>query len=172
MRKKGFTFSLSVISFIITIFVGVIITLSMVFMTTFHIYITKKFIVERVLEFTQAQDMLLSLLEAEEDGIKFKQAVIYALYENSEKPKIWNGTKIVEYNLEEVGKKFLSYFYENDDYWLFIYDEKNDEIKTICKSKDDIENLFKKENKKNRRASFPIDENRWLVLYINLKTSE
>ncbi|MBU5678677.1 MAG: hypothetical protein QXJ96_03315 [Candidatus Aenigmatarchaeota archaeon] len=172
MRKKGFTFSLAVMSFIITIFVGVIITLAMVFMTTFHIYITKKFIIERVLESTQAQDMLLSLLEAEQEGVKFRQAIVYALYQDSEKPKIWNGEKIVEYNLEEIAKNFLSYFYENDNYWLFIYDEKKNEIKTICKSQENIEDLFKKESKKNRRASFPIDENRWLVLYINLKTQE
>lgn len=172
MKRKGFTFSLSIMSFLIVIFVGVIVTLSMVFMTTFHIYITKKFIIERVLESAQAQDALLALLEMEQEGIKFRQALIYSLYENSDKPKIWNGKKIIEYNLEETAKNFLSNFYKYDDYWLFIYDEKKDEIKTIYSSKKDVENLFKKEDKRNRRASFPIDEYTWLVLYINLRTSE
>lgn len=172
MRKKGFTFSLSIMSFIIIIFVAIIITLSMVFMTTFHIYITKKFIIERVLESTQAQDALLALLEMEQEGIKFRKAIVYSLYENSSNPKIWNGEKIVEYNLEDTAKIFLNYFYENDDYWLFIYNEKDDEIKTICKSKVDVENLFKKESRGNRRASFPIDEKRWLILYVKLSTKE
>lgn len=172
MRKKGFTFALSIFSFIITIVVAVIIIFSMFFMTTFHIYITKTFIIERVLESTQVQDALLSLLESEQEGVKFRQALIYSFYENSEKPKIWNGEKIVEFELSEVAKNFLEYVYESDKYWLFIYNESSNEIKTLATNEKTPEETFKKNNKKDRRASFPIYEKTWLVLYVRLSATE
>lgn len=170
MKIKGFTFTLSFFSLIATILIAVVVIFSTLFMVIFHIHIKKTFVVERIVESTIAHDALLALLEMEQDGIKFRQALIYSIYEKQEQPKIWNGKKIVEYDIKKVAKDFMEYVFESEKYWLFLYNESLDEIETIASSDENPEKLFEKDNKKSKRASFPIDEKRWLILY--LKTIE
>jgi len=162
---KGFTLTLSIISFIATILIGIFISFFLGIMYSFHLYITKTLIVEKVYFSSDAQDALLSLLEMRKDGITFKKALIYSLYENTLEPKIYNGEKELVYSLKDVAKEFLDYIYKYDDYWLFFYNSSTHNYKTILSSKSNPEKLFS-DKKGNTRAQVPLSKDYYLVLYV------
>jgi hypothetical protein len=99
------------------------------------------------------------------EGISFKQALIYSVYENTLEPKIYNGEKEVVYNLKDVAKEFLDYVYRYDDYWLFLYNTSTQKYETILASKNNPEKLFS-DPKGNSRAQVPLSKDYYLVIYI------
>lgn len=159
---KGFVITLSLMSFIIMIVIGVIISIVVGGMHLFHLHITKTFIIETIFVPVSTQDALLSLMEFEDNGIKFKHALVYGIYENTFVPKVYFDDSVHEYDLTLASKNYLSYVY--DKYWLFFYNSSSHEYKTITSSENNPEKIFE-ETKNNKRASFPIGEDYWLVLY-------
>ncbi len=162
---KGFTLTLSVVSLIATILIGVFISFVLGIMYSFHLYITKTLIIEKIYSYSNAQDALLSLLEMKKEGISFKQALIYSMYENTLEPKIYNGEKEIVYSLKDVAKEFLDYFYIYDDYWLFLYNTSTQKYETILASKNNPEKLFS-DPKGSSRAQVPLSKDYYIVIYI------
>ncbi|MEM7826701.1 MAG: hypothetical protein QXQ40_00560 [Candidatus Aenigmatarchaeota archaeon] len=161
---KGFTLTLSLMSFIIMIVVGVTISIIIAGLNLFHIHITKTLIINSIYAPVSTQDALLSLMEFENNKIKFKQALAYSVYENRLTPKVsFNGETYV-YDLSLISKNYLDYVYSEGEYWLFLYNSSTHDYKTLASSKENPEEIFEK-SENNKRASFPIREDYWLVLY-------
>ncbi len=130
-----------------------------------NVKITKKLIVDIIYEPVSVQDALLSLMEMKDsNGITFKRALVYALYEDTLKPKVPKSgcaDDLCDYDLKAVAKKYIDYVYKGKKYWLFLY---GPDIKTLAKNSEDKD--FNKVPY-GMRDSIPVLPGKyWLVLYV------
>ncbi|TRZ55139.1 hypothetical protein D4Q76_01040 [archaeon] len=165
--KKGFVLALfqTVFLLVIVIAFGVIIAAGM----GLGAKITKNFIVDLIYQPVSTQDALLSLLEMKDgNGITFNKALVYAVYENTLNPKIYDSGVLRAFDVSSTAKDYLGFVYSGKKYWLFLYDNAQSDISkriiTIAKTgKDEDFNRAPY----GTRDSVPIKpENYWLVLYV------
>lgn len=164
--KKGLVLTLfqTVFLLVIVIAFGVIIAAGM----TLGAKITKNLIIDLIYQPVSTQDALLSLLEMKDDsGIAFNKALVYAVYEGTLNPKLYDSGILYSPDVSSVAKNYLDFVYSGKKYWLFLYDgslPSEKRIITIAKAgKDEDFNRAPY----GTRDSIPIKpENYWLVLYV------
>lgn len=130
--------------------------------------ITKNLIIDLIYQPVSTQDALLSLLEMRDDsGTTFNKALVYAVYENTLKPKFYENSILRTFDISSIAKKYLDFVYSGKKYWLFLYDG----AQTLDKRIITIAKVGKDEDFNRApygtRDSIPIKpENYWLVLYV------
>ena len=181
-QKKGFIFPLPLVTFMVVI---VTVVLFSALLSGLLLYkkgfgkapIAKELYVELIHEPVSTQDALLSLMEMKDDNdITFNKALVYAVYEDTTKPRILKHgvgcpDDLCVYSLESVAKDYLDFVCRKNNwlsegkYWLFLYNPNiHYNIKTIATNTKPDE--FDKKPY-GQRASIPIKpENYWLVLYV------
>ncbi len=159
--KKAFTLSLiqTIIVIVVVVAFGVVLTVG----SKLGGKIEKRMIVDTIYKPVSIQDAMLSLMEMKnDDGIAFKKALVYAIYENTLEPKFYENGMLHSFDISSVAKQYLDYVYAGKKYWLFLY--KDGEIITIARTGSDED--FDRAPY-GARDSIPLKpENYWLVLYV------
>lgn len=151
---------------VFTIFLIIFTFLSLAFaiiLDKLHADILFKHTVEQTYEEVSTEDALVSLLnyKDKDTGITFKEALIYAIYEDSWAPTVLKDGEWQTVNISKLAERF---FYDSGacsrgKVLLFITDGRN--YKPIYQYRADIDSF----GERSSRASVPITSNKWLVLY-------
>ena len=117
-----------------------------------------------------AEDTLMALLNYRYGNVTFREALYYAVVEDTLNPEIDGKT----YNLSRISKEFLTWaihqglvpipaeseFFTGKFYSLFIYNRSSHHVRLISGTND-----FTKFKKDSVRASTPLSKDIWIVYY-------
>lgn len=163
--RKGLM--LSLFQFVFLLVIVIIFTFLIGAATILGAKITKNLIIDLIYQPVSTQDAMLSLMEMRDDnGMPFSKALVYAVYENTLKPKFYESGVLYETNITTIAEKYLGFVYSGKKYWLFLYDNAQSENRIVTIAKVGKDEDFNKAPY-GTRDSMPIKpENYWLVLYV------